>query len=177
MKKGWLWLALAGLGVWLLLAIVHSEAKGGVDSHPCLARWARSIGPWREPALASPTAALAQNRGPLQARAAAPGSPVVDLVPLTEGGVGPPWMDGRGPPGKVPGTLVDYGLPARPVAQGKRGGLTHPCSPTRPYQERVLQQALASSCMRIVRRADARACAPRQAHTNKLPSLKGKWAC
>jgi hypothetical protein len=105
--KRWLWLALAGLGVWLLLAFVHSEAERGVDSHWCVARGSRSVGPRGEPALASPTAALAKNCGPGQARAAVPESLAVDLALLTERGVDPPWLDSRGPPGSTPGAWVE----------------------------------------------------------------------
>jgi hypothetical protein len=50
-----LWLALAGLGA-LLLALGRPEAGRSVDSHLCLAGWARSVGPWGEPTAAPPTA-------------------------------------------------------------------------------------------------------------------------
>ena len=117
--KRWLCQALVGLGVCLLLAAGHAEAGRGVDDHPRLPCWRWSVGAWGEPALASPTAALAKNRGPRQARAAAPESLAVELVLLTECGVGPPWLDSRGPPDGAAGTRSTAALPARPVAQGK----------------------------------------------------------
>jgi len=91
--KRWLGLALAGLGLCLLLALGHPETGRGMDSHLCVAGWGRSVGLWREPALASPTPTLAQNRGARRGRAAAPDGLAVDLVLWTEGGVGPPWLD------------------------------------------------------------------------------------
>ena len=113
--KRWLGLALAGLGLCLLLALGHPEVRRGMDRHPCLAGWGRSISLWREPALASPTPALAQNRGGRRGRAAAPDGLTVDGVLGIERGVGPPWLDTRGPPGSAAGTWVQLG------AAGKTG--------------------------------------------------------
>ena len=119
--KRWLGLALAGLGVCLLLALGHPEFRRGMDHHPGMARWGRCLGPWEEPALASPAAAPAQNPGPHQAPPGVSESLPVELMLWTERDVGPAWLDSRGPPGKVRGTWSTPGLPARPVARSKRG--------------------------------------------------------
>jgi hypothetical protein len=124
--KRWVWLALAGLGVCLLLALGHTETGRGVDSQPCLASWGRSVGAWGEPALASPTAALAKNRGPRQAGAALPEFLAIDWVPLTERGVGPSWLDSRGPPGNAPGTWVDRRAAGQTGSPGEGCALPHP---------------------------------------------------
>jgi len=100
------WLPLAGLGVCLLLALAHPEAGRGVDSHPCIA-CSRCIGPWGEPARASSPARAARKTTPRQAHAPASESRAVHLLLLTERDVGPPWLDSRGPPGKVRETLID----------------------------------------------------------------------
>jgi hypothetical protein len=106
--KRWLGRALAGLGVCLLLALGHPEAGRGMDSHPCIACWGRSVGPWGEPALASPPAALAARKAvPPQAHTAPSEFRAVHLALLSERDVGPRRLDSRGPPGKVRGTLVD----------------------------------------------------------------------
>ena len=104
----WLWLALAGLGV-LLLVLGSPQAGRSVDSHPCLAGWARSVGPWGELTPAPPTAAPAARKvTPGQADTAPSESRAAHWVLLTERDVGPLWLDGRGPPGKVHGTSVDF---------------------------------------------------------------------
>ena len=104
MIKRWLWLALAGLGVCLPLVLGHSEAGRGLDSRP---RLACSLGPWAEPARASPPAAGAAQAMPRQAHTAPSESRPVDVVLLTESDLGPPWLVSRGPPGKARGILVD----------------------------------------------------------------------
>ena len=112
--KQWLWRALAGLGVCLLLVLGRVEAGSGADDHLGVACWGWSVDVRGGPALASPAAAPAKNRGPRQARAAAPESLGVDCVLLTERGVGPPWLDSRGPPGSAGG-------PGSTAATGKTG--------------------------------------------------------
>jgi len=142
--KQWLWRALAGLGVCLLLVLGRVEAGSGADDHLGVACWGWSVDVRGGPALASPAAAPAKNRGPRQARAAAPESLGVDCVLLTERGVGPPWLDSRGPPGSA-GDPGRPQLPARPVAQG-RGEVwirTHAAGFPAPKRG-VLQQPLAS---------------------------------
>ena len=142
--KQWLWRALAGLGVSLLLVLGRVEAGSGADDHLGVACWGWSVDVRGGPALASPAAAPAKNRGPRQARAAAPESLGVDCVLLTERGVGPPWLDSRGPPGSA-GDPGRPQLPARPVAQG-RGEVwirTHAAGFPAPKRG-VLQQPLAS---------------------------------
>jgi hypothetical protein len=148
--KRWLWLALAGLGVCLLLALGHLEAGRGVDSHPGIARWGRSVGSWGEPAFASPPAAPAARKATRrQAHTAPSESRAVHLVLLTERDVGPPWLDSRGPPGKVRGPGSTPGLPARSVAQSKREPVLPQQGPSTPLAgatagKGVLQQPLAS---------------------------------
>ena len=105
--KRWLGVALAGLGVCWLLALGHSEAGRGVGSHPCIACWSRSVGPWGEPALPSSAAPAVRKATPPPAHAAPSESRTLHLLLLTERGVGPPWLDSRGPPGKMRGALVD----------------------------------------------------------------------
>jgi hypothetical protein len=125
--KPWLGLALAGLGVCLLLALGHPEVGRGMDSHPWVACGARSVGPWGEPALASPSAArAAQKATPCQAHTAPPESRAVHLVLLTPRGIGPPWLDSRGPPGKVCATLVDSGAAGQTDSRKPRGSLYFP---------------------------------------------------
>ena len=105
--KRWLSLVLAGLGVCLLLALGHGAAGTGADSRPCLARWG-CVSSWGDPALPSPSATHARKattpgpapNAPLESR-------VVHLELLTERDLGRLWLDSRGPPGKVRGSLVD----------------------------------------------------------------------
>jgi len=104
--KRWLGRALAGLGVCLLLVLEHPGTGRGADNHPCIGG-GRSVGPWGDLALPWPPAAATRKAIPRQAHTAPSESRVVDLVLLTERDVGPPWLDNRGPPGKVCGTLVD----------------------------------------------------------------------
>jgi hypothetical protein len=101
--KRWLGLALAGLGVCLLLTLGHPEARRGVDSHPCIFGWDRSVGPWGELALASPTAVPANynNGGPRRAPAAVSESLAADLMVMTEPEVPSLWLGTRGPPGSA----------------------------------------------------------------------------
>lgn len=147
--KRWLGRALAGLGVCLLLALGHPEAGRGVDSRRWIACRGWSVGPWGEPALPSPTAApLARKAAPRRAHAAPSESPAVHWVLWTERDAGPPWLDSRGPPGKVPGTWDDpraagqIGSPRQGVCILPEG---KPSSRTRHHaQERVLQQPLAT---------------------------------
>ncbi len=147
--KRWLCLALAGLGVCLLLALGHPEVGRGVDSHPCVARWGRSVGPWGEPTPAPPTAApAARKAAPRQAHVAPSESRALHLLLLTERGVGPPWLDSRGPPGKARGTWSTPGLPARSIAQGRGCASSpranHPAGPGTTPKKGVLQQPLAN---------------------------------
>src|SRR5262249_61665455 len=78
-------------------------------------------------ARASPAAAPAKNRGARQARAAAPESLGVDCVLLTERGVGPPWLDSRGPPSGAggPGSIAATGKTGSPRQGG--GVDPNPC--------------------------------------------------
>ena len=119
--KRWLSLALAGLGVCLLLALRHSEPGRSVGSHPCLAHWVRCVGPWGDPALASPAAGPVGKAAPRQAYTAPSESRAVHPMLLTERDVGPPWLDSRGPPGKVRGTLLDCRA-ASQLGSPKQGG-------------------------------------------------------
>jgi len=130
--KQWLWRALAGLGVCLLLVLGRVEAGSGADNHLCVACWGRSVGVWGGPALASPAAAPAKNRGARQARAAAPESLGVDCVLLTERGVGPPWLDSRGPPSGAggPGSTAATGKTGSPRQGGRYG--SEPMPPDSP---------------------------------------------
>ncbi len=123
-----------GRGVCLLLGLGHAKAGGGVNNHPYLGCWRWSMGAWGEPALASPSAALATNRGQRQARAAAPESLAVDLVLRTECGVGPPWLDSRGPPGSAPGPWVDRGV-ASQTGSPEKGCASSPRSRTRHHAQ------------------------------------------
>jgi hypothetical protein len=151
----WLCLVLAGLGVCLLLALGHSEARRSGDSHPCLAGWVLGVGPWGELTPAPPTAdPAAPTAMPPQAHAAPSGSGAVHLVLLTERDVGPICLDSRGPPGKVRETLVDFRAagqtdsPKQGVPSLPQQGSSTP-KQARP-QKGVLQQPLASarrSCM------------------------------
>jgi len=77
--KQWLWQVLSGLGLCLLLVLDRPEVGKGMDTHPCVAGWGRSVGTRGEAALASATAALAP----------APESLTTGLVSLIERGVGP----------------------------------------------------------------------------------------
>jgi hypothetical protein len=155
--KRWLWLALAGLGVCLLLALGHPEAGRGADSHPCLAGWARSVGPWGEPTAAPPTAVpAARKAAPRQAHAAPSESDPLHL--LTERGIGPPWLDSRGPPGKVRGTWVDSRA-AGQIGSPKEGGAY--ASPTR--SKHPLAGATAATGVL------------QQPLTRLIPSLKQRW--
>ena len=144
--KRWLSLALAGLGMCLLLVLGRLEAARGADNHPCLRSWARYAGPAGHPALPSPPAAWAAQATSRQAHAAPSESRAVHEVLLTESDPGPPWLVSRGPPGKVRGIVVDWaggqiGSPrqaVRIVPEGqtiRRGQI--------PAQEGVLQQPLA----------------------------------
>ena len=119
MKRG-LSLALAGLGMCLLLVLGRLEAARGADNHPCLRSWARYAGPAGHPALPSPPAAWAAQATSRQAHAAPSESRAVHEVLLTESDPGPPWLVSRGPPGKVRGIVVDSELVARSVAQGRQ---------------------------------------------------------
>jgi hypothetical protein len=133
--KRWLALALVGLGVCLLLGL--TEARTSVPRGLYITGWGRSLGPWGEPALASPAAPFGENRGPRQARAAAPESLAVDLVLLTERGVGPPWLDGRGPPGGAAGTRVDCGTSGQVGSLEAKGDVySNACSRTSPRLRR-----------------------------------------
>ena len=131
--KRWLWLALVGLGVFLLLGLGHAEAGRGVPSRPYIGCRARSVGLSAEPTPALPTTAPAAAKAAWpQVYAALFESRPLHLLLFTEGGVGLPWLDSRGPPGKMRETLADYELPARPVAQGNREVSPTPCSRTKP---------------------------------------------
>ena len=137
--KQWLWRALAGLGVCLLLVLGRVEAGSGADNHLCVACWGRSVGPWGEPALASPPAALARQATPPQARTAPSESGVVDLVLLTERDVAPMWLDSRGPPGKVRATWVDSraaGQTGSPKQEGAYAPLQGPSPPSRRHRSK-----------------------------------------
>ena len=127
--KRWLVLALVGLGVCLLLGL--TEARTGVPSGLSIACWGRYLGPWGEPTLASLAAPFGENRGPRQARVAAPESLAVDLALLAERGVGPPWLDSRGPPGGAAGTRVDCGAAGQTGSPGREGGASSPRARTR----------------------------------------------
>jgi len=105
--KRWLSLALAGLGMCLLLVLGRPEAGRGVDNHPCLRSWARYAGPAGHPALPSPPAACAAQATSRQAHTAPSESRAVHQVLLTESDPGPPWLVSRGPPGEVRGIVVD----------------------------------------------------------------------
>ncbi len=107
--KRWLWLALAGLGVYRLLVLGRPEAGRDADSYPCLARWGRSVSSWGEPALASPPAVPAQNREPRQAPPTVFESLAVDSLLLIEREVPPLCPDTRGPPGNPEATWVERG--------------------------------------------------------------------
>jgi len=116
--KRWLGRVLVGLAVCLLLGLDPAKTGRGVGGHPCVAGWGRSVGGWTEPALASPTATrTAGKAAPCQAQTTPSESRALQQPLLPEGGVGPPWLDSRGPPGEVPGPLADLGLPCSP---GKR---------------------------------------------------------
>ena len=147
--KRWLSLLLAGLGVCLLLAVGHSEAGRGADGHACLARWGRCVGSWGDPALPSPPAAHAGKATPSQAHTAPLESRVVHLVLLTERDVGPLWLDSRGPPGKVRGTLVESRAAGQTSSPKQGGSLCFPnkvqAPPSRRHRRKgLLQQPLAS---------------------------------
>jgi hypothetical protein len=104
--KRWLGLALAGVGVCLLLALSRSEVVRGVDRHPRIAWRSPSVGRWGEPVSASPTAApAARSSGPTQAHVGSPESLAAHLVLSTERDVSRS-LDTRGPPGKVQEPLV-----------------------------------------------------------------------
>jgi hypothetical protein len=131
--KRWLWLALAGLGVLLLLALGRPEAGRGVDSHPCLAGGARSVGPWGHSPPAPPTAAPAARKAtPGQARTAPPLSRVAHLELLTERDVGSMWLDNRGPPGQVRGTSVDSRAAGQTGSPKQGGAYASPQGPSTP---------------------------------------------
>ncbi len=125
--KRWLGRALAGLGVCWLLVLGRPAAGRGVDSHPCIACGARSVGSsWGDPALPSPPAALARKATPGQAHTTPSESRVVHRVLLTERDVGPMGLDSRGPPGKVCGTLVDSRAAGQIGSQSQGGSLCFP---------------------------------------------------
>jgi hypothetical protein len=106
--KRWLRRAFIGLGVCLLLALGHPEAGRGVDSRRWIAGGGWSVGRWGEPALSPPPAApVAWKATPRRAHVAPWESPAVHGVLWTERDAGPPWLDSRGPPGKVRGTWDD----------------------------------------------------------------------
>jgi hypothetical protein len=107
--KRWLCLLLSGMAVCWLLAFGRWEAVRSLHSSRCLACWTRSVGPWGEPTSTAPLAA---------ARAEKPAACTLQLL-LSEYAVGPPWLDGRGPPGKVQAIFAGTGLPVRPVAQAR----------------------------------------------------------
>ena len=116
--KRWLGRVLVGLAVCLLLGLDPAKTGRGVGGHPCVAGWGRSVGGWTEPALASPTATrTAGKAAPCQAQTTPSESRALQQPLSPEGGVGPPWLDSRGPPGEVPGPLADLGLPTSSVAQ------------------------------------------------------------
>jgi len=129
-----LWFALAGLGA-LLLALGRPQSGKSVDRHPCLAGWARSVGPWGEPTAAPPTAVpAARKAAPRQAHVAPSESGPLHLLPLTKRGVGPPWRDSRGPPGKVRGTLVDSRVAGQTDSPKQGGAYASPTRPKHPQQ-------------------------------------------
>jgi hypothetical protein len=132
--KRWLGLALAGLGVCLLLVLGHPGAGKGADNHPCIARWGRSVGPWGDPALPWPPAAAARKAMPRQAHTATSESRAVHLVLFTERDVGPPWLDSRGPPGKVCGTLVDSRAAGKTGSLKQGGAMLPQPGPSAPWQ-------------------------------------------
>lgn len=140
--KRWLGWALSGLGVCLLLALGRPEAGRGVESRPCVAAWGRSVGVWEEPSLAPPTTAPAAWKArPRQAHTTPSESRAIHLALLTEGDVGPPWLDSRGPPGKVHGTWVDSRAADQIGSPQSEGSLCFPYNcqapPSRqPPQER-----------------------------------------
>ncbi len=138
--KRWLCLALAGVGVCLLLALGHPDAVRGADQR--IACWGRSVGPWEEPASASPTAASApRNSRPPQARAGPPESLAVHLMLSTEREVSPPcpWLDTRGPPGRGRETSVHRRAPGQTGSPKATEGPTlpprNPCTPTRHHAQ------------------------------------------
>jgi hypothetical protein len=136
--KRWLGLALAGLGVCLLLTLGHPEARRGVDSHPCIFGWDRSVGPWGELALASPTAVPANNGGPRRAPAAVSESLAADLMVMTEPEVPSLWLGTRGPPGSAEETWVDCGATDQtgsPREERCFFAQVNPCSPTRHHAQ------------------------------------------
>jgi hypothetical protein len=131
--KRWLWLVLTGLGVCLLLALGHPEGARGMDSHPCFADGSRSVGSWREPTPAPLTAApAARKAAPHQAYAAPSESGAVHVVLLTECDVGPLWLDRRGPPGQVRGTLVESRAPGQTGSPKQGGGYAFPTMSKHP---------------------------------------------
>jgi hypothetical protein len=148
--KRWLGLALAGVGVCLLLALSGSDVVRGVDSHPRIG-WGRSVGPWGAPASASPTAApAARSSGPTQARVGSPESPAAHLVLSTERDVSP--LDSRGPPGKVQEPLVICKAAGKGDSPEQRGRTLppggHAPGPGTTPKRGILQQPLASPRLR-----------------------------
>ncbi len=143
--KRWLGRALAGLGVCLLLVLGRPAAGRGVDSHPCIACWARSVGSWGNPALPSPPAALARKATPRRAHTAPSESRVVDLVLLTERDVGPMGLDSRGPPGKVCGTLVDSRATDQTGSPKQGGAYASPTRSKHPLADATAGRAFCNS--------------------------------
>ena len=130
--KRWPWLALAGLGV-LLLVLGSPQAGRSVDSHPCLADRPWSVGAWREPTPAPPTAATAARKPTLgQADTATSESGAAHLVLLTERDAGPMCLDSRGPPGKIHGTSVDSRAAGQTDSPKQGGAYAFPEGPSTP---------------------------------------------
>ena len=121
--KRWLWGALTGLGVCLLLVLGRPEVGNGVDGHSYIAGWGRSVSAWREVAPVPPAAAPATKRAPCQAPPAVSASAALQLLLLTEPEVPPLRLGTRGPPGNTGEPSVASGLLARPVAQRQRGSV------------------------------------------------------
>ena len=128
MMKRWLGLVLAGLGVCWLLVLSHWEAGRGVDSYAGLACGGRCLGAWGEPPLARSPAAGGADARPRETHTAPSQSRAVHGALWTERGVGPPWLNSRGPPGKVRWTWVN------PRAAGQIGSLKAKGEPALPQQ-------------------------------------------
>ena len=127
-----LWFALAGLGA-LLLALGRPQSGKSVDRHPCLAGWARSVGPSAEPPPAPSTAAPAARKAtPRQAHTAPSESRVDHLELFTERDVGPMWLGSRGPPGQVRGASVDSGAAGQTGSPKQEGAYAPPQGPNTP---------------------------------------------
>jgi hypothetical protein len=125
--KRWLWPAVMGLGVCLLLALVHPEVGRGGDRRRWIAGWGRSVGRWGKPALALLPAAPAKNREPRLAPPPGFESFTVELLRLTEGEVAPWGLDPRGPPGRAEAPWVEGGAAGQTGSPNKGG--VHPPHP------------------------------------------------